>query len=264
MELKNKIMPINIKSIDGYIFIPVYSTRGRYYINIEGNKLYSNIYKKILTTQVKEGYYYNNIQKEKHNQGKIFYHRAIAEMMLLKKDDRNCINHKNSKRNDNRIKNIEWVYSYENTHHSLGVKNYKSKKENSRLFTKDEVIDIYTSRLTREELKEKYPSLTNTTHYDIRHDRTYKDITENLVKGKSYTQINNDKIKQIPDSFYYYKWLYNYVNKNQSLGVIAMETGISTFTIKKTIYKNGFTIKKYRKIWKFKNGDKKVLTPYIY
>ena len=243
MELKNQIMPINIKSIDGYIFIPVYSTKGRYYINIEGNKLYSNIYKKVLTTQLKEGYYYNNIQKEKHSQGKLFYHRAIAEMMLLKKDDRNYINHKNSKRNDNRIQNIEWVYSYENSHHSLGVVNYKNKKETSRLFTKDEVIDIYTSRLTREELKEKYPSLTNTTHYDIRHDRTYKDITKDLVKGKSYTQVNNDKIKQIPDSFYYYKWLYNYVNKNQSLRIIAMETGISTFTIKKRFIKMGLPLK---------------------
>lgn len=243
MELETQIMPINIKSIDDYIFIPVYSTKGRYYINIEGNKLYSNIYKRILTTQVKEGYYYNNIQKEKYNQGKLFYHRAIAEMMLLKKDDRNCINHKNSKRNDNSIQNIEWVYSYENTHHSVGVKNYKNKKETSRLFTKDEVVDIYTSALTREELKEKYPSLTNTTHYDIRHDRTYKDITKDLVKGKSYSQVNNDKIKQISDSFYYYKWLYIYVNKNQSLRIIARETGISTSTIKKRFIKMGLPLK---------------------
>lgn len=258
MELKYQIMPINIKIIDNCIFIPIYSTKGRYYISINGDKLYSNIYKKILKTQIKQGYYYNNIQKEQYKSGKLYYHRAIAEMLLLRKDDRNYVNHKNSKRNDNRIQNIEWVYSYENSHHALGIKNYKYKKDSKRLFTKNEVIDIYTSELTKEELKEKYPILTNNTHYDIRHDKTYKDITKNLVKGKSYAQSNNEKIKQIPDSFYYHIWLDNYVNKNQSLRTISKQTNISTFTIKKVFIKMNLPLKSVGRYNKFKLEIKEI------
>lgn len=243
MDVKNQYMPINIMIIDGEVFIPIYSLKGRYYISIYGNKIFSNIYKKILKTQTKQGYYYNNLQKEPYKQSKIFYHRALAEMMLLKTSNRNHINHKNSKRNDNTLKNIEWVYSYENRHHAQGKQNYIGlDNKNIRLFSDDEIVDIYTSCMTRNELKKKYPKLTNMTLHDIKKGAIYKDVTENLSVGKSIQTKRLEYINNLSDSFFYHIWQ-TYITTNKSLKELQKEYNISTSTLRKRFKKMALPLK---------------------
>src|SRR5699024_10472763 len=152
--------------------------------------------------------------------------------------------HKNKDRKDNRIANLEWTYAHENYYHGVGVNNYKKDDNHPRLFSKEEIKDIYTSSNTREELKKKYKKLTNMTYHDIKHDKTYKDKLE-------YN-------RKISDSFIFKIWLNDYIIKNNSLKDLENEHSISISILKRRFKLMNLPLKgigKYPKI-------KLVLTPF--
>jgi len=66
----------------------------------------------VLTTKYK---------KKKHVQAQ----RIVAYLYLIKPANKNYVNHKNGKRNDNYYKNLEWVTHSENITHSYRVLNRK-------------------------------------------------------------------------------------------------------------------------------------------
>lgn len=93
--MKNK-KPLNILIINNFIYYPIYEFNGKYYIKETGDTVYTTVYNRELKTQVNnDGYYYNNLIFN-GTQTKRFYHRLIADSLLLRKDDRDIINHKNS------------------------------------------------------------------------------------------------------------------------------------------------------------------------
>lgn len=66
---------------------------------------------------------------------KLVIHRAVAKLFLGKPPtDKHQVNHINSKRDDNRIENLEWVTSQENTIHGWnnGRKVTEKVRETSR------------------------------------------------------------------------------------------------------------------------------------
>lgn len=224
--------PLNIKVINNETFYPLYEFEGKYFINESGDKIYSLFYNRLLKVQEKEGYYYINIMLN-GTMKKRFLHRLIADVLLLKTDSRNIINHKNKNRKDNSVANLEWVYIHENYYHGVGMDNYKAKSNYSRLFSKEEIKDIYTSSNTREELKKKYKKLTNMTYHDIKHDKTYKDITFNLKKGTSIFKDRVEYSSKISDSFIFKIWLNDYIIKNNSLKDLENEHSVSISILKR-------------------------------
>lgn len=48
----------------------------------------------------------------------ISVHRLVAEAFIEKVEGKNCINHKNCNRADNRVENLEWCTHKENTEHA--------------------------------------------------------------------------------------------------------------------------------------------------
>ena len=49
---------------------------------------------------------------------KFFVHRLVAETFIHNHGDKPIVNHKNSRRKDNRVENLEWVTHSENLKHS--------------------------------------------------------------------------------------------------------------------------------------------------
>lgn len=231
--MKNK-KPLNILTINNFIYYPIYEFNGKYYIKETGDTVYTTVYNRELKTQVNnDGYYYNNLMFN-GMQTKRFYHRLIANSLLLRKDGRDIINHKNSNRQDNRIKNLEWVYKYENYYHGIGEKNYKRDENTSqRLLTDKEIADIYTSNQTRSRLIQKHPKLTKRTYHDIKHDVLYLDVTKDLIKGKSNSVIHKETLDKINDSTLYDIWLSSYIKEDMNLKQLEKEYGIGVSFIKR-------------------------------
>lgn len=66
-------------------------------------------------------------------------HRLVAEHFLTQPTKEHQVNHKNGKRQDNRVENLEWVTSQENCLHGWRVNGRKASKkqiENGRKLAK--------------------------------------------------------------------------------------------------------------------------------
>lgn len=78
----------------------------------------NSIRKRELKGQEQQGYIHVTLSIEKKPQ-RFRVHRLVALMFIPNLDStRNVVNHKNGKRNDNRVENLEWVTQQENTQHA--------------------------------------------------------------------------------------------------------------------------------------------------
>lgn len=67
-----------------------------------------------------QGYYVVNITTD-NKRRPYLVHRLIAEAFIKKIDGKKYVNHKNGKKDDNRIDNLEWVTCSENVKHGFSV-----------------------------------------------------------------------------------------------------------------------------------------------
>lgn len=97
----------------------------KYYITNNGD-IYSANYrrtgniKKLTPYKCKNGYLYVILCDNKKRCHKTI-HRLVAETFIVNKDKKSDVNHKNGKRTDNRVENLEWVTRRENIQHSFNV-----------------------------------------------------------------------------------------------------------------------------------------------
>lgn len=223
-----EIKPLNILYINDVVYYPIYEFDGKYYISIDGDNIYSTVYKRNLKQQTKEGYLYNNMMLN-GNLVKRFLHRMMAEVMLLKKDNRNIINHKNRNRKDNSIKNLEWVHRYENYYHGRGDKDYiDHNHDNHRLFNNEDIIFIYTCGLKYSEIKKKYPKLSRWLYQDILYDKEYKDVTKDLKKVKTQYSIRKEELDSISNNHIFQLWKNEYIDKNKGFRKICESDDLLT------------------------------------
>ena len=104
----------------------------KYFITKEGNVFSRSLYngskelhKKTLTLNKKRGYLY--VRTATRNYA---VHRLVAEFFLKKINGKNCVNHIDSNRLNNDVKNLEWVTHKENTAHAILKGNIKLFKKN--------------------------------------------------------------------------------------------------------------------------------------
>lgn len=77
-------------------------------------KILKNVYNK-------KGYQYVGLHKDGKRKN-IFVHRLVAETFLPNPDNKPCVNHINTVRDDNRVENIEWCTHKENNNNPLTIK----------------------------------------------------------------------------------------------------------------------------------------------
>lgn len=91
---------------------------GKYYASINGDIIsVNNRSIKLLKASLRDNGYLSVGLSISNVPKTYFVHRLIAEAFLPKIDGKDCVNHKNSNRNDNRVDNLEWVTHEENMNH---------------------------------------------------------------------------------------------------------------------------------------------------
>ena len=91
-------------------------------LNYRGSKK-----EKILATNLERtGYVRTHLCKEGQHKT-IRIHRLVAEAFLPNPDNKNCIDHINTNRADNRVENLRWVTHEENCNNDLTRKNNGNK-----------------------------------------------------------------------------------------------------------------------------------------
>jgi hypothetical protein len=103
------------KDIDG--------TNGMYRVSNFGN-IYSVFAERILKKNVSNRGY----ERVTINRKQVSVHRIVSSHFLEKKQNKEIVNHINGIKTDNRVENLEWVTSRENTIHYLSDKPIKEIK----------------------------------------------------------------------------------------------------------------------------------------
>lgn len=113
------------KSVKNYEGLYEVSTLGRvrsigksFLMNNHGTMCMVKIQPKILEQRYHTaGYLLVNINKHK-NQKTVRVHRLVAETFLPNPENKPFVNHKNGKKDDNRLDNLEWTTPSENNKHA--------------------------------------------------------------------------------------------------------------------------------------------------
>lgn len=96
---------------------PIYGNKN-YYVFKNGT-IYNTIRKSIIKPiKNASGYCYISLSNNKIKKN-YYIHRIVAEHFIENNLNKEQVNHKNKKRDDNRIENLEWVSKSENMKHAM-------------------------------------------------------------------------------------------------------------------------------------------------
>lgn len=96
-------------------------------------------------------------------------HRLVAEAFLDNKESRPFINHINGNKADNKVENLEWVTSSENTIHAVKNRLIKTK------LTDKQAIEVHNSNLSNRKLASIY-GINHTIVWRIKNKIAYKHL----------------------------------------------------------------------------------------
>lgn len=153
-----------------------------YLINKNGY-IYSKYVNRLLNpNKNKNGYLYVTLT---NNERKTFFvHRLVMETFSNDKNNKSIINHKNNKRDDNRLSNLEWVSYSENNNHMVVSDNnidISGNKNPMSKLTEKEVIEIYLSDEKASNLSKKY-NVAIRQIYRIKNKERWSNILDKIVK----------------------------------------------------------------------------------
>lgn len=112
--------------------------------------------------------------------------RLVALVFIPNPDNKPEVNHKNTIKTDNWVKNLEWATRQENQAHAIemGLWDYRGQENETALLTNIQAIQIFKSKKTRKELSKMY-GVSVEIIYSIKSGKTWGWLT-----GKEYKRIN--------------------------------------------------------------------------
>jgi len=158
----------DIKGYEGYYQISsLGNVKSLRRTDIRGNRVPEKVIKPNLKNT---GYIDVNLCKDRDKKT-YRVHRLVANAFLKNPSNKPQVNHKNGKKTDNRIENLEWCTGSENTTHSfknklqplpLGIKNSQSKLSESDVL---EIKQLLLKKMKQKEIAELFrisvPTISN-------------------------------------------------------------------------------------------------------
>lgn len=215
-------------------------------------KVYNTRFGKIkeLTPMIQHGYHYVELCKNNKTK-RIAIHRLVAQAFIPNPENKPQVNHKDSKRSNNNVENLEWCTIKENNNHAIlyGFTGTNAGSSNGAILTKaniQEILDVY--KQTKSQRKTSaITGIDRGTISAICTGRYYTKLDEktkekfailaklNSTKGKAIQQIDNQG---------------NVVNEFQTIGEAHRETKINRAHISLTCSGNRATAGGFKWIYK--------------
>ena len=140
------------------------------------------------------GYLRISISNDKIKRNKFYIQRLVANEFLLNPENKQTVNHKNNKRDDNRACNLEWS--------TMSEQNIHKYKTNNKFEKRINIKSIWRLDLNTLQKLEKYQSTTEATKWIKQNNLT--DSLNELNLRQTLINVSNGK----NNSAYGYKWLY--------------------------------------------------------
>lgn len=121
MEKNNGEIWKGIKDFENYLISSIGNVKSKNYKRTGKEKL-------LIQKENNKGYKTVGFSKN----GRMYYftiHRLVADAFLPKIIGKNCVNHKNGIKTDNKVNNLEWCTHSENMQHSYNVLNNRTLLE---------------------------------------------------------------------------------------------------------------------------------------
>lgn len=140
-----------------------------------------NLAGKIMSqNKTKTGYLRIQLCESKIISRKIFTHRIVAQAFVLNPKNKPEVNHKNGIKTDNRVENLEWMTSKENSLHGIEVLG-KGRGENHPLarLKNEQVLEIrglYATKKTTYKKIGKLYGMSKSQIYSICSKRTWRHL----------------------------------------------------------------------------------------
>jgi hypothetical protein len=150
-------------------------------VDSQGQMRHGRVRKLLLN---KVGYLYVGISVN-NKKANLNVHRLVAKAFIPNPDNKPQVNHIDGNKTNNVVSNLEWATISENTLHAYKtklIKNCKGEASALAKLTKRQVVDIY-KRLRGGELAVKLAKeygVSKNTIADIKHQRTWESVTQNL------------------------------------------------------------------------------------
>lgn len=132
------------------VFKDIPGWEDRYQVSNLG-RVWSKVTNKFLTLFKEKHGYIRVCLTLNGNDKKYLVHRLVASAFIKNKSNKRCVNHINSNRTDNSVKNLEWCTHSENLKHGFkyGNADLKGSKHNNSITNEEDVIKIRKLYATR-------------------------------------------------------------------------------------------------------------------